>query len=320
VTTEAKVGIFVVICAVILGSTLVALITPQLHGSMLPYHTYLRYAGGLAPGANVLFGGIVAGRITSVRPAQSDPTRIDVAVELKPGTPVNEKSVAKIGSVGLMSEPALLISTGSDAAKRIAPGNTIPSQEAVTLDEIAGKLAAVTENANTLITQVQGELGDISGDARKLLANLNSITGQPNQERVAKALDQVNGILSDQRPKLNRISDRLLALSQHADELTVKLGPVVDHADSTIQNFDGTLTDVREPLQADVIELQKTLAEARAVLAGMQVLIRANDYKIDDTIENLRVTTENLNELTDTLKQRPWSLVRVKQPKERQVP
>ena len=319
-TTESKVGIFVLTCALILGSTLVALISPQLHGSMLPYRTYLRYAGGIAPGGNVLFGGIVAGRITGVRPAQSDPTRIEVAVELKPGTPVNEKSVAKIGSVGLMSEPALLISTGSNAAARIPPGNTIPSQEAVTLDEIAGRLGTVTENANALITQVQGELGDISGDARKLLANLNSLTGQPNQQRVANALDQVNGLLSDQRPKLNRISDRLLALAQHADELAAKLGPVTDHADGTIENFNGMLTDLRDPLQSDVVELQKTLAEAKTLLANMQVVIRANDYKIDDTIENLRVTTENLNELSDSLKQRPWSLIRIKQPKERQVP
>ena len=67
-TTEAKVGIFVLVCTLILGSALIALIAPQLHSSMVPYHTYLRYAGGLAPGGNVLFGGITAGRITSVRP------------------------------------------------------------------------------------------------------------------------------------------------------------------------------------------------------------------------------------------------------------
>lgn len=77
----------------------------------------------------MLFVGIVAGQITSVHPAQSDPTRIEIAVELKPGTPSNEKSVAKIGSAGLMTEPALLISTGSNAANRISPGNTIPSED-----------------------------------------------------------------------------------------------------------------------------------------------------------------------------------------------
>jgi hypothetical protein len=52
----------------------------------------------------------------------------------------------------------------------------------------------------------------------------------------------------------------------------------------------------------------------------MQVLVKANDYKIDDTIENLRTATENLDQLTESVKQRPWSLVRIKQPEDRKVP
>jgi hypothetical protein len=52
----------------------------------------------------------------------------------------------------------------------------------------------------------------------------------------------------------------------------------------------------------------------------MQVMVRANDYKIDDTVENLREATENLDQLTDSVKQRPWSLVRIRQPKEHKVP
>jgi ABC-type transporter Mla subunit MlaD len=39
---------------------------------------YLRYAGGVAAGASVLFGGIVAGRVTAVRPWSEDPTRIEI--------------------------------------------------------------------------------------------------------------------------------------------------------------------------------------------------------------------------------------------------
>jgi len=50
------------------------------------------------------------------------------------------------------------------------------------------------------------------------------------------------------------------------------------------------------------------------------MMVRANDDKIDDTMENLRVATENLDQLTDSVKQRPWSLIRIKQPKERAVP
>ena len=38
-------------------------------------------------------------------------------------------------------------------------------------------------------------------------------------------------------------------------------------------------------------------------------MVRANDYKIDDTVENLRTRyADSLDQLTDSLKQRPWSL------------
>jgi hypothetical protein len=48
--------------------------------------------------------------------------------------------------------------------------------------------------------------------------------------------------------------------------------------------------------------------------------VKANDYKIDDTIENLRTATENLDDLTESVKERPWSLIRIKQPEDRKVP
>jgi phospholipid/cholesterol/gamma-HCH transport system substrate-binding protein len=82
----------------------------------------------------------------------------------------------------------------------------------------------------------------------------------------------------------------------------------------------GTVTDVREPIRKDLVDLQNALQQAKALLSDMQVMVRANDYKIDDTMENLRTATDNLDQLTDSLKQRPWSLIRIKQPKDREVP
>jgi hypothetical protein len=78
--------------------------------------------------------------------------------------------------------------------------------------------------------------------------------------------------------------------------------------------------DVREPIRVDLAEVQETLQQAKNVLTDMQGVVRANDFNIDDTIENLRVATDNLGQLTEQLKQRPWSLIRIKQPKERKVP
>jgi ABC-type transporter Mla subunit MlaD len=215
-----------------------------------------------------------------------------------------------------MSDPALELSAGSSTARRLAPGTTIPSEEAPSLDDITAKVATVADSANSLITQAQGDLGGISTNTRTLLTNLNSITGPTNQKQIEALLKQTNGLLADERPKIDHIADQLLALSQHADVVMGKAGPVVDHADGVIQNANGTV----EPMRKDLVELQNTLNEARSLLANMQVIVRANDFKIDDTIENLRIATDNLDQLTDSLKQRPWSLIRIKQAKDRKIP
>jgi phospholipid/cholesterol/gamma-HCH transport system substrate-binding protein len=305
-STEAKVGAFVLSCVAVLAFTVIYLLNAQFGGGTVQYETYLRYAGGLEPGASVLFGGINVGRVTAVRPWAKDPTRIEILLEVKNDTPLNEKSIAKLGFVSVMNSAALSITTGSNEAKRLSPGSTIASQEAASLDEIAGKLATVADSANALITQAQGELDGISGNVNHLLANLDTMTGPPNQKKVQSILDNVDRLIAVERPKIDHLADELLSVSQHAD--------------GTIQNVNGTVTDLRGPIGKDLAELQAALEQAKDLLQSMQIIVRANDYKINDTVENLREATDNLNQFTDSLKQRPWSLVRIKQPADRQVP
>jgi phospholipid/cholesterol/gamma-HCH transport system substrate-binding protein len=305
-STEAKVGTFVLSCIAVLAFTVVFLLNAEFSGDTVPYRTYLRYAGGLQPGASVLYGGINCGKVTAVRPWATDPTRIEILLELKEGTPLNEKSVAKLGFVSIMNGAALSITTGSIDAKQLPPGSVVPSQEAASLDEIAGKFAGVGDSANALITQVQGELNQVGGNLNHLLTNLDTMAGPPNQRKVRAILDNIDRLIAGERPKIDRITDQLEKVSQHADD--------------TIQNVNGTVTDLRGPVRQDLTELQATLEQARGLLQSMQVIVRGNDYKINDTIENLREATDNLNQFTDSLKQRPWSLVRIKQPQDRPVP
>jgi len=305
-STEAKVGAFVLGSFAVLAFAIIRLLNAQLSGHNVPYHTYLHYAGGLEPGAQVLFGGINVGRVTAVRPAATDPTKIEILLDVKENTPLNEKSVAKLGFISVMSGAALSVTTGSNDARRLSPGSVITSQEAASLDAITDKMAGVADNANELVTEVRGELEGVSGDARTLLANLNTVTGKANQQKIQAALNNVDALLAAERPKIDRLTDQLNTLSQRADE--------------TIQNVNGTVSDVRQPIREDLAQLQSTLLQTKQLLADMQVLVRANDYKIDDTIENLQMATENLGQLTESVKQQPWSLIRIKQPEDRKLP
>src|SRR5262249_10468671 len=166
--------------------------------------------------------------------------------------------IAKLGLVSVMSGASLSITTGTNDAQRLAPGSAIRSQEGASLDEIASKIVGVADNADGLITQVRGELHDVTGDVRTLLANLNRVTGKPNQQEIHSILDNVNGMLATERPKINRLTDQLNTLAGHAD--------------TTVQNVNGTVTDVREPLRNDLSELQATLQQAKSLLSDMQVV------------------------------------------------
>ena len=67
-STEAKVGAFVVVSFLVLGATAYFIRTTQNVRGQVVYTTYFRYAGGIAPGTAVLFGGIRVGARQRVYP------------------------------------------------------------------------------------------------------------------------------------------------------------------------------------------------------------------------------------------------------------
>jgi phospholipid/cholesterol/gamma-HCH transport system substrate-binding protein len=310
---EAKVGAFVVLCAVILTATVYYVSYARFKGARVPFKTYLRDAGGMQPGTQVLFGGITVGKVTSVQPDKVDPTRIQISLDVTQGTPLNAKSVAQVGSVSLMSDPALTITTGSNDAPRLHPGGVIRSEETVSLDELQRKVATLADSAQTTLVEVGTDLNNITGDTRHLLANLNDATGSTNRKHL-------NGILANSDTMVAQLSPQINQISVKVSGLIDKLGPTVDNVNATVSNTNETITALRGPTQADLAELQKALEQTRGLLNNLQVLVRANTQDTTYTIENLRMATDNLNQLTESIKERPWSLVRIRQPKDRSVP
>jgi phospholipid/cholesterol/gamma-HCH transport system substrate-binding protein len=326
-SAEAKVGLFVILATVLLIGTVYYVGNEQWGHHVTPYRTYLRYAGGLEPGSAVLFGGIAVGKVSAVRAWNEDPTKIEILLDVKEGTPVNAKCIAGLGTISLMSSPAVSITTGSNDAPRLKAGDVISSQETVSLDEMARKVAGIADTAQGLITQVQGEIKGLSDQANTLLANLNDTTGPANREQIAEILRNTNAMIAEQSPKIDRITDQVLLATRDADAAINKVAPLIDHVDttvgnvnSTVGNVNSTIDQLREPLRQDLVQMQSTMEQARGLIANIQTVVRSNDDNIHETIENLRVATENLAELSAGVKDRPWSLVRIRQPQDRKVP
>jgi phospholipid/cholesterol/gamma-HCH transport system substrate-binding protein len=319
-STEVKVGTFVTVSLIILGVALYYVHITQTLRGQVPYKTYFRNAGGLAPGAHVLFGGIKVGQIGAVKPSPEDPTRIEVLFNVKAGTPINEDSRARVSTVTLMSSPVLSITTGSKDARRLAPGAVVRSEETLTMDEIMRRVGAVADSANALLAGLRRDIPVLTGEAQNFIGNLNEMTGTRNQKHIASILAEVDSLLNRESPKIAQITDQISVLTKHADATVTSIDPVISNIDRTVTNVDKTVDSIREPLVRDLNEAQRTIEQAGTLLSSVQGMVGANQDNIDEMVRNLRVASANIRALTDEVKQRPWTLIRTQQQPERSVP
>ena len=319
-SNEAKVGAFVIFALIIFVATFISVANIELAGENIPYKTYFDYAGGLESGHTVRFGGLKAGVVTDIRPWTEDPTRIEVMLEMRGDVPVNAKSVARIASLSALGNNYLEVTPGEMNAPRIEPGGTIDSMETVTLDDLTKKIADVTDTAEDVMKVVQRDFRMVAEDAHVLLTNLQELTGSKNQRNVENLLENTNLLVEELRPKIDQVANDISETLEKAQGMTDAFTKLAKNTDVTVTNFNGMIQDAREPLKRDLEELGLTLREARELLDQIQALVAVNEENVNESIENFRVASRNVEELTDELRQRPWRLIRAKPKPDRQVP
>ena len=322
---ELKVGAFVLASLLIFLATLVYV--DQLSGVHIPYKTYFRFAGGVDPGSPVRFGGMKVGSITAIHPWREDPTKIEVLLEVKEGVPVNADSIAMLTSISPLGDKYLEITTGSNKAPRIPSGATIPSTEPVSLDDLARQASALIPTVQSTLQGVQKDVDQFTASARVVLANVQSITGPQNQRNLRLLLANARELLDKESPQIDRVLQNLERASSQASGAIDKASSTFDDfqtaartANDTFASANRTIGEIRDPIKADLAELQRTMTEARHLIADLNTVVSANRNNIDDTLENFRAASENLRELTASVKQRPWLLIRGKAAPDRAVP
>jgi len=133
---KALVGVFVLVAAALLFGVAMAL-TGGIGASRVPHSTYFGFSGGLESGAPVRYAGLNIGKVTRVRVDSSDTTRIEIDFAVDADAPIKTDSVARVSSMGLLSDNFLEISAGTQSAARAAPGSVVKSKEAFGLTRSA---------------------------------------------------------------------------------------------------------------------------------------------------------------------------------------
>jgi phospholipid/cholesterol/gamma-HCH transport system substrate-binding protein len=314
---EIKVGSLVVLSVLLfLGTLIVVGGVNLLRREQVNYVTYFKFAGGLDPGSVVRFAGRKVGTVQSADFDPQDTTRIIVRLKVLAKTPVRTDSTAMISSLGFLGDNYVEISAGTKNAPLLASGGEIPAKEVVQVADVMNNANALVLNANHLIGGLGGKLETTVDNANQLVLNLKKMTGPQAQQHLDHILFNVDEMLAETRPPLRRTLANL-------DLASAKVGPAIDKADVTLdnataltKNLNQVVLDNRAEIHEVLLNLRAALVEARHLIVNVDETVQENRDNLDETMENVRATTQNLKQFSDTIKQRPNSLVFAKEKKD----
>jgi phospholipid/cholesterol/gamma-HCH transport system substrate-binding protein len=303
---EAIVGLFVLIAAALLIITVFSLTGFFNRGDVL-YRAFFKNAGGLRPGGEVRYaGGPPVGRIEDVRYDQHDSTRMEIVFRVKPDIPVKTDSVVVISSNSPLSDNFLGIVPGSTAAQRAPSGSTLNSNQYVGFGELEAQLADLAPQARVLLDNLNQRIVEL----QTTVARVNDVLSDKNRANLSASLGTVRGVLEENRQPLH-------STITHFDDASARIAPLLDdlkktNADArqTINTLEGTISENRSDLRESIVELRRVLDTANSVTDQLDRTLNANGENIDDILSNFRQASQNLRQFTETLKQRPYTLLR----------
>jgi phospholipid/cholesterol/gamma-HCH transport system substrate-binding protein len=303
---SALVGLFVIVAASLLVVT-VFLLSGSLGRHDVPYHTYFKNAGGLAPGSEVRYaGGPAIGRVEKVAADPRDPTRMEVDFSIQPDVPVKTDSTATITSTSPLGDNYLGIVAGTAAATKAPAGSTLKSTEFISFSDLAAIISGLGPNANDLIVNLDARAVAL----QDTLNRVNDVLSDKNRANISSSLGNLRGMLEEDRPEIH-------ASIANLNDATTRVKPLLEdfrktsaQANETLAHLDAAITEDRPDLHAAVASLKTTLASVNVLADQLNQTLNTNAENLDEILDNLRHVSANLNAFTETIKTRPYTLIR----------
>lgn len=311
-TEQTIVGLFVLAAAAILIAAVFA-INGAFGTHTKSYHAHFAFAGGLEPGATVRYsGGPKVGRVESVRIDPQDPTRIDLTFSVQPDVAVKTDSKVKIMSLSPLGDNHLELLPGSPQASAALPGALLASENYVDFN-------ALTEQINNLAPHAQELVQTLNARAVELkvtLDRVNDLLNAQNRSNLSATLAETRGLITESRPEVRTALKNVNDLTQKLQPLIADFRKTSAQANEALAHIDETVGEERPEIRRTIADLRGTLKSLTDLTGQLNQTLDVNSENIDQLLDNLLHVTENLKEFTETIKTRPYSLIRAANPKE----
>ena len=309
---QAMVGLFVLIAGAVLVATVFAL-TGAFGGTAATYRAYFQFAGGLEPGATVRYaGGPKVGRVEKLQLDPKNSSRIEITFSVKSGLPVKTDSHVKIMSLSPLGDNHLEIVPGSEKAALAAAGTILQSDPYLDFNALTSRLNDIAPQAQQLLQT----LNDRASDLSVTIARVNDLLNDSNRRNLAGTLAETRGMIGENRAPIKSTIGHLNNASQKLEPLLQDLRKTSAQANEALNHIDSLVGENRPDVRKAVADLRISLSNVTDLTGRLDQTLDVNSDNIDELLENLRHVSQNLKEFTNTIKTRPYTLIRSTAPRE----
>src|SRR5712664_80719 len=309
---QAMVGLFVLIAGAVLVAT-VFVLSGAFGGSASSYRAYFPFAGGLEPGATVRYaGGPKVGRVEKLQLDSKDSTRIEITFSVRSGLPVKTDSHVKIMSLSPLGDNHLEIVPGSEKAALAAAGMILQADPYVDFNALTAKINDIAPQAQQLLKT----LNERASELQVTLARVNDLLSDSNRANLAATLAETRGMIAENRAPLKSTLQNVNSATQKLEPLLQDLRKTSAQANETLNHVDSLIGENRADVRQAVKDLRASLATVNDLTGRLDQILDVNSDNIDELLENLRHVSQNLKEFTNTIKTRPYTLIRSAAPRE----
>jgi phospholipid/cholesterol/gamma-HCH transport system substrate-binding protein len=288
---EIKAGLIIVASLAIVVGFIILIGGNRLFEKFDTYSVQVMNTSGLETGAPVKLGGVRVGRVLDVRAPEKSGEPVTIEIGIKRGTALYRGTKAMITQAGFVGDIYLLLTVDNTTAERIKTGDLIPSSEKAQFDVIMAKMEGLSQSVDNLIKDINKLFSqkNITG-IETLIGNTNNavVTGSASLDKVATSLKATTDKLER---VLNEIEDLVRGNKGEVSQLVKKAREDIEKAGEMIKSLDSTAKSV-----------EKT---SRSVDRAVD----AQSRNLENLINTMTKTTEELQDLLQEIKHKPWGLL-----------
>ena len=288
---EIKAGIIVVSSFLALSALVVLIGGSHFFEKLDRYTVKITNATGLEVGSQVKLGGVRVGSVTAIKEPAGPGKRVTIEIGIKQGTPVYNGTRAMITQNGFVGDIFMLLAVDRTTDGRITPGGEIPAEESPDFAQIMARLDGLSQTVEGLVKDVDKLFSPKNlGEIERLIGNTNKavVDGSANIGKVASSLKAT------------------------ADKLEIVLGEVEDLVKTNKPEVADLIKKAREDLDRAGDMIRSLDAAARSAQKTTGSVGRAIDQQAagrGNLVDTLTRTAEDLQDLLQEVKQKPWSVI-----------